>query len=131
MPCNSDYLNANDIEIERQRAAKLLVYVRKAQGIQPPPYAVKAAKSCYGEGGDKAIVELCDTLRGMTEAELDFIVYNPYSKSARDLANWWEEHQEADRKRMQAERTLKQKAVLRKSAVSKLTKAELKALQGE
>jgi hypothetical protein len=46
----------------------------------------------------------------------------------KDLKIWWEEHQEQDRKREEAERRASEKRRLKREALSKLSKEERKAL---
>lgn len=128
MPCNSDYLRPDSREQELHRAAKLLVYVRKCQSKKPERFAVKAANDVYGAGGEKALVLLCEALTNMSESERNIIVYNSRLKIVRDLADWWEDHQEADRQRIAEEKRRKHQKKLRKHALAKLSKDEREAL---
>ena len=64
----------------------------------------------------------------MSKKKQDEFIYNARVKESRDLADWWEEHQGADRKREAKEKKAKKEADLRKKALSKLTAAERKAL---
>lgn len=98
MPCNSDYLNPTNREAELQRAAKLLVYVYDKLDIEVPSYVKKASKDVYCKD-DRSVTRLCAILDVMLPNTLDEIVYNAKDKTSRDLADWWEEHQKADRER--------------------------------
>ena len=104
MPCNSDYLAPNTREQELQRAAKLLVWVKTKLGKSVPDYAKKAADDIYGKGGDRALKELCSTLKQMNKNKREELIYgNARDAVARDLADWWEKHQAADAEREQQE----------------------------
>jgi hypothetical protein len=130
MPCNSDYLEPTNLEVELQRAAILLIYVRKALNQKPEPWLTKAAKSIYGEGGKRAIPLLCAALKSLPPRSIAKIVYNAKNRTARDLADWWEDHQAADREREKSERERMKQRKLRSSALSKLSKGEREALLG-
>lgn len=104
MPCNSDYLAPNVREQELQRAAKLLVWVKTKLHKVVPDYAKKAAADIYGNGGDRALKELCSTLKQMNKNKCEGLIYgNARDPIARDLADWWETHQAADAAREQRE----------------------------
>ena len=130
MPCRSDYLDQNAREAELQRAAKLYIYVLEQLLEGVPVYARVAANEYYCKD-DKPLIELCKILTKLESKEpetFENIVYNGKNASSRDLANWWEDHRNADRKRVQDERAAKRKAKLRETALKKLTKAERVAL---
>lgn len=128
MPCDSSYLEATGREKELHRAAQLLVYVRQKQGYNVEPFVQGAANDYYGNNDDRPLKLLCETLTNMDPKKRDKIIYEPHSRVARDLANWWEEHQEADKKRVEAETRQTQNIETRKHAIAKLTKAEREAL---
>ena len=98
MPCRSDYLEPSQRERELQRAAKLFVYACKKTGTTPPKWAVKEAKNIYADD-ERSVTRLCNKLKAMSAKRRDALVYNARSKTARDLADWWEEHLEADAER--------------------------------
>lgn len=107
MPCSSDYLDPTGRERELQRAAKLLVFVYEQLDIKPPDYAVEDAKNPYCHR-DTSVIALCQILHAMREDQIDAIVYNGRVKESRDLADWWDAHQEADRKREEVEALAKE-----------------------
>lgn len=131
MPCDSSYLEPTEREKELQRTAKLLVYVHKELKMPVPQHVRMASSECYPR--DESLVPLlCDILKSLSEDALDHLVYSDAKNPRkRDLASWWERHQAADKRRERAERYAAEQAELRKSAVSKLTPSELKALKGE
>lgn len=105
MPCNSDYLNPNLSEQESKRAAQNIVYVHECLAISCPDWIKKAANATYGnsEKLNDLVVILCEICTNLTREQKEAIMYNGRSKKARQLADWWEEHQEADRKRLMKE----------------------------
>jgi len=133
MGCRSDYLEANAAETNSKEAAQHLVYVMTKLKQEVPDYVTKAANSYYGDTGKlhKMVVQLCDILTNMDEDIRDAIVYNAKDKQARQLADWWEEHQAEDRKRIAKENLDKENKELIKQAKSKLTKEEIEALASQ
>jgi hypothetical protein len=103
-------------ERELKRAAGLLAYVLTQLGAPVPKWVASEAVNEYASNGE-SITGLCKLLRSLTPEKRDAIVYNAHDATARDLANWWEEHQAEDRKRetaeaAEAERLRKKKAIL-------------------
>lgn len=127
MPCNSDYLEPSIREAELSRAAGLLVFALEASGRTPEPWARKEAANLYASD-ERIVPELCALIRSLGDSERDRIVYDAKSRISRDLADWWEEHEQADREREERERAAIRKAEARKSAAQKLTEEELEAL---
>ena len=130
MPCDSSYMNPNCAEEDSREAAGHLVYINSIKKLDLPEYVKEAAKDFYGNQHklNDIVVLLCKTISEMTEDELNTIVYNGRSKQSRDLANWWETHQAADRKRIKKEEADKKRRELIESAKSKLTPEEIKVL---
>jgi hypothetical protein len=127
MPCNSDYLAPSNRESELQRAATLLVYVQRQTGQEPEEWVVAEAKNLYASDA-RSVTELCAALKAMDPEQRDEIVYNARSKIARDLADWWEEHQTADSEREKREVQAKKHEKAKAHALAKLTKEERRAL---
>jgi hypothetical protein len=127
MPCNSDYMNPTVREQELQRTAKLLAYVLEQLGEPVPAEVRESAADVYGMQRDYVPV-LCRRLQGLSLSRREEIVYNARDKTARDLADWWEEHKAADAAREKAEAAAVRNAKVRESAMAKLTKAERYAL---
>lgn len=129
MPCDSSYLEPTHRERQLQQTAQLLVYVHGKLTLRSSADLLAAAANQYCR--EDYVPELCAILNSLSPEELESIVYNARSKESRTLADWWERHQEADRKREAAERRDAERAALRASALAKLTPAERKALEGE
>lgn len=127
MPCRCDYLEPTRREVEMQRAANLQVYLLQKLGKAVPDWLQRQAESMYADD-ERNVVDLCALLRGMDENLREKIVYNVHDRVARDLANWWEDHQEADRRREAEEAAERQRAEAAKRGLAKLSAAERDAL---
>ena len=130
MPCNSDYMNPTQDEQNKVQTSKLICYVDKKLGIKTRKEVKEASKDCYGKGVELNIIvpELCAKLKGLTKQQKEEIVYNAKDKTSRELADWLEEHQKADRTRLKFEKEQKEKQKTREGALKKLTLAERKSL---
>lgn len=130
MPCNSEYLNPTHAEANSKRVATLLVYVLESLGHKVNPAYIKAKDDYYGNTGllGAMVVKLCSLCSDMSDIEKENIIYNARNKTARDLADWWEEHQEADKRRIAEEKREKELDAVREKALSKLTAKERRAL---
>jgi len=127
MPCDSSYLAPNRKELEHRRAGVLLVYVMLQLGQTAEQWMIDEAKNLYARS-ERTIPALCAALKGMDDDTFERIVYSPRNKTSRDLANWWEDHQEADREREQNEIRAANKQILIEQALRKLTDKERIAL---
>jgi hypothetical protein len=128
MPCNSDYLEPSNREREHQRAAKLLAYIHERMAIDCPAWITKEAANHYAND-ERLIPLLCTTMTNMGDVMRDNFTYKSARlPMARDLADWWETHQAADKARVEREQKLEAQATLRSQALAKLTPAERRAL---
>ena len=124
MPCNSDHLEATQLEVECSRMYLLL---DELDGKGPPK--TKSGgwggydKRAYNERldrkfADELTAELCSRIskiKNLTNYSLELQV-------------WARDHKIADAKRKKREAAEKTKAAIRKAALAKLTPAERKAL---
>lgn len=127
MPCNCDYLEARNTEVESRDAAKHIVYINsKLPYTKTENWIVKASKEYYGneERLNDLVVILCKLCHNLGPILQEKIIYNGNSKQARALADWWEEHQEADKQRIKEEN----KELAKKKALAKLTEVERQLL---
>lgn len=131
MPCNCDYMEPTTHEIRSKEVAQHLAYVYKKLNQKVPKEVMEASSHIYGNVGklNEMVVSLCDMLTHMEDIVRDSIVYNPKEKESRRLADWWEEHQEADRKRIAKEKKASEMKRLAEKAKGKLSKKELEALK--
>jgi hypothetical protein len=130
MPCTSDYAEPTAYEEFVSKTVMNLMYLRRMLGIATSEELTAAYKKCYysKKEGDKWTAELCERLHKLSKKDMEKFVYDAHSKKARNLADWWEDHQEADKEREAKEKKDKKEASLKKKAAGKLTAAERKAL---
>jgi hypothetical protein len=130
MPCRSDYSEQSGHELESIRVCKYLTFVLNKLKKEVPLWVVDAANSYSGNTNrlDEATKVLCETLRSLTFSEAESIVYNAHSKESRDLANWWEQHQEWDKRRVAEEQETRRNILLKDRALKKLSVDERRAL---
>jgi len=112
MPCDCSHLEPTKLEEESVKLAIFIDYVltkMKEFGWQTTledhewmKWAKKTAENIYGDTDKvhKATEYLC-TLLGNTlsKEEIEDIVYDTHSRTARGLADWWEDHQEVDKEK--------------------------------
>jgi len=119
MPCVNDYMEPSPRERALQLAARLLCYVREQTGGMITGTLRESAGSPYCRVD--YVPTLCDELTRMNAEKFEALVYDAHNRTARALADWWEDHQKAD-----VERT--EKEARRKQALDKLTPEDRKVL---
>lgn len=158
MPCDGSYMDPNDWERNSHKVCKHLKFIfdkLKDEKKLPRKLAAallcddralveaidKGAKDPYGclntpYALDEQVAKLCSILSNMTPKMLDKYVYDGRNKQSRELANWWEEHQEADQDRVKEEQrqiAKKKREVTQTAALTyglkKLSSKELRLLQ--
>jgi hypothetical protein len=67
-------------------------------------------------------------MQDLSDKEIEKVAYNPRSRQSRNLADWWEDHQERDRERIRTELKDKRDKATRQKAVAKLTPYERRLL---
>ena len=104
MPCRSDYLDPSDYEKSISETVSSLIYLTNELGQTNTKEMAEAYKKSYfsKEEGDKWVAMLCAKIRTLSPEQLESIVFNAHSKKARKLADWWEDHEKADNKRINA-----------------------------
>ena len=129
MPCNSDYMEQKDYEKKIQQTAQLLIWVRKKLNM-PADRAAEDADTLYPSQtqGDYVVSELCKILSNLNDNILNEIVYNGKNKTSRKLADWWDEHLDADKARIMDEIKKISDKKDRDAALSKLSKHERELL---
>ncbi len=98
MACRYD--GPNQLEEESREVAKHLVRLSKFKLIKVDKEIREASKSTFGcrDKIHEFTELLCTTLRNMPENVQEVVIYNGRDPEARKLADWWDKHQEADRK---------------------------------
>lgn len=121
MPCNSDYMQANNYEVSVSRVACLLNEVNGSvweprwwDGYHPLVYGKPDLRAL----GDELTARLCKKLR-----KLDVTKYSL------EMQMWWRDHQAADEKRNQAEERNRRRIDLAKAALKKLSPEEIEAIK--
>lgn len=100
MPCDSSHLEPDKYEVESKKIASLIIYVNEMRpGSSTPGWITQAAYAYYGNSAriHKLTDLLCGLCKSMSEEEKDRIIYDGRSPKARQLADWWEAHQKADK----------------------------------
>lgn len=126
MPCNSDHLEPSRYELESKRAAQCFVYLESKMGRLPTKWIEESANNIYGSPNriNELTVELCN----LCKKAPDSIIYNGKDPKARKLADWWDEHQEVDRRRIEKEKEDAYKQRIKEKAIAKLSDEEQKIL---
>lgn len=101
MPCRSDHMEPTAREIESNKVAKHLVFLLNRLGVKAPNEILHATTTMYGKPSrcDDYTMLLCHIIGSLTEKQLDAFVYNGRVHESRMLAEWWDNHQELDKKR--------------------------------
>ena len=130
MGCRSDYMEPRAAERESKLVAELIVYVYTHLKLDVPEWISTAAEDMYGAESElnSLTILLCSLCKGMGEGQQNEIIYNARNKTARELASWWEAHQEADRRHEAEDAEEKRKAKLKASALAKLDDDEIESL---
>ena len=120
MPCNSDYMNATQDEINLSVVYGLLDEIKT--GKLPSNFGDGYDKRVYNkhlskEHLDEKTSELCLKLQ-----KLDV------SKYSLEMQIWWRDHQKADKERLKQELKQKKDKKAKEKALSKLTPYERKLL---
>lgn len=130
MPCNSDYLAPSGQELESKRVCKMILYLYGKIKKPIDDWIKKATEDYYGNVNrlDEATKLLCECCRSLTKEEVEEYIYDAHSKDARELASWWERHQEWDKRRVFEETETRKKIILKERALQKLSVEEIQAL---
>ncbi len=133
MPCDNSYMDPTTAERDSQKICRSLVYVLERLHREVPEWTRKGAGHFYGcvPKLNEAVVLLCALCAQMSQEETEAIIYDGRDQQARRLADWWDKHQEADRKREAKEEEERQKMALVQSARDKLTPEEQKVIFGK
>lgn len=93
MPCNSDYLNATNYEVELSKVACLLDELDGKAVPSSSGYWRGYHPRVYGritnELGDKLVSELCERLQN-----------EDVTRHSLEMQIWWRDHLDADKKRV-------------------------------
>lgn len=120
MPCRADYMELHECEINSQQTAFLIRYLNNRMKKDTPEFIHKIADSAYGDCTElnSLVIELCAMVRSLSKEQMDEWVYNGRNKVARQMADWWDKHNAADKAREAEELQI---ATLKNIAVKVLT----------
>lgn len=128
MPCRTDHIEPTREEREAQHVCQLLVWVNNSLGRSSSEELKANANRSYATDLNTWTAELCAILGSLDDEQIDKIVYNARSQKSRKLADWWENHQEADRAREQQEKQDAADERLRKNTIANLTPEQCRVL---
>jgi hypothetical protein len=134
MPCRGpEPVTPTQKGVESRRTCQMLVYILEMFDQHIEDWITEGAKEdeyCwYPEYLDEATRMTCEWCKHAIETgQEDTVIFDAHSRKARRLADWWEEHQELDKKREKAKKAKAKKARAKKKAMSKLTKKDKEAL---
>lgn len=94
MPCSGSYETSKERGKREymRKTASLLVYVF---GVMGKEVLANVKTTAAGKSCTDVTKTLCKELRTLKRKDLvmfEKVVYNPYSRTSRDLADWWEDH---------------------------------------
>lgn len=123
MPCNGDYLEPTDFEINLSKVYQLLDELNGKK--LPKDFGDGFDKRVYNKSEDedilnKKVSELCGKLSKISRKAI--------SKLSLEMQMWWRDHQRADKKRIAFEKSEKARLKTKAKALSKLSKKEREAL---
>ena len=120
MPCNSDYLEANGMEIEHSKVLALLKELKT--GKLPSFFGDGYHKDVYNKTTkgilDEKVAELCSKLQDVEDVK----------KYSLEMQMWWRDHQKADKARIKRIARSKKEAKDKEELLSKLSPYEKKLL---
>jgi hypothetical protein len=117
-------------ELESRRVCESLAFVLTQTGQEVPEWITIAAADYYGNVRrlDEATAMLCNECRCLQGTDRERILYDAHSKDSRRLADWFERHQEWDKRRVAEETESRRKIMLKDRAIQKLSVEERDAL---
>lgn len=120
MPCRSDYLEANSMEIEHSKVLALLEELRT--GKLPEFFGNGYYSEVYSRTSravlDEGVSELCSKLQAISDIK----------KYSLEMQMWWRDHQKADRERLERMMEKEKEDRDREKLISTLTPYEKKLL---
>jgi hypothetical protein len=84
-------------KMQRQKNCQLYTYLLLSQEKEVPDLILECAHTYDCDYPVDCVRELTEEIKGLDSETFERIVNNKESKEARELAHWWEMHQEAER----------------------------------
>lgn len=129
MPCNFEYLNPTTKEKQLQRVAQMYSWLLEQLKESIPCCVQDTSRNIYAQ--DDYTAELCAKMTCLQQeypGTYSAVVLAP-NKEARELATWWEEHQEADRIRLEKEIEEQKQDIRYEELMSKFTPEEINFIE--
>lgn len=92
-------------EMQRRKNCQLYTYLLLAQDKEVSDLILECAHAYDCDYPVECATELAEEIKGLDSETFERIVNNSESHEARELAHWWEMHQEADRLRKEIAKT--------------------------
>jgi len=107
-------MEATSDETESRRLANLVMYLNDSLDITTSEDIKEAARSYYGNAEilDSLTAYTCGKIKRMDEETLNRVVYDGRNPTARQLADWYEQHEAIDRRRLREEKKREEKVKL-------------------
>ena len=90
-------MNPSNKELRLRRNCQLYVYLLVSQGKEIPEAIQECANSYDYDFLVDCVAQLSAEIEGLDSDTFDKIMNNKESNEARELANWWEMHQAANK----------------------------------
>jgi hypothetical protein len=122
-------MEQDKLEQHIQHTAQLVKFVKSKLKV-PLTKEEKELDTYYPDRrkADFITSTLCSLIKGMTSDQQEQILWDAKNATSRKLADWWDEHLKADRKRIYEEMRIQREAQIKKDVMKKLTKKEKKIL---
>src|SRR3990167_7851595 len=93
---HDDYMGPSSAELNNQKAARGLVYTLRCLGKPVDGWLRREAGNCYSQD-ERVVPLLCEVLGSLSDTVRDWLIYDARDREARNLADWYEDHQKAER----------------------------------
>lgn len=109
MPCQYDHPGDCDDSLKEAeiRVCRLYEFALSSLGRPIPSLVMTLSRGDFNRTDsrrlDQHTRELCDLCRDLLPEERELLLYNGRNRLSRDLANWWDDHREADERRRKNE----------------------------
>ena len=137
MPCDCSHMEPNQHEREIIRVSKCYSTLAKRMGREVPSWikdgangeiSFKAKEGYWAYGHPSRIHEATAMLCALCAEAPEGLIYDGRDAAMRKVADWWDDHQEADKVKARKAKEDAAREVLAASALSKLTADERAAV---
>ena len=127
MPCNCDYMNPNELEIDSKDTASNIVLVNDLLGEMTESWIIEVTNRFYGDTAklNRLVITLCALLRDNTNVIDTLDIKNDKHRA---LMDWYIRHGEADIERVKQEEKAREVQQAKEKALAKLTQQDRRLL---